>query len=137
MAIRESLQHEWHTQWPLVRFEIYKWGSIAVGGGLVTLAAKLLLSLKRVPEIYFYGALFCISCVLFYFMVARLRFTQFHKEHKQGSEDKFRTVSKMSLAQQETMVKEMTPVPTPAELREKTWAMVGDLARLLIENDQP
>jgi len=66
------MRQEWSMQWPRVRFEIYKSGAILVGGSVIALAAKLLHGVFRIPDSYFYGALFVIACTCFVLLLNRL-----------------------------------------------------------------
>jgi hypothetical protein len=66
------LKQEWQVQRPLIRFELYKWGIIAVGGTLITVAAKFLGSLA-IRESYLYGGIFVISALVFAWLTQQLR----------------------------------------------------------------
>lgn len=63
---------EWEIQWPLIRFEIYRWGGVAAAGSLIALGAKLLHSVFKVPDPYLYGSLFVLACVCFAFFASRM-----------------------------------------------------------------
>lgn len=64
-------RREWETQWPKVRFELYKWGWIVAGGVVIGLGTKLLHGVLRIPDPYFYGSLFVLACACFVFLVNR------------------------------------------------------------------
>lgn len=63
---------EWETQWPLIRFEVYKWGTIGMGGVIIGLSAKLLHAVLKIPDAYLYGVLTVIALALFVFFAHKL-----------------------------------------------------------------
>lgn len=56
------LKKEWELQWPLVRFEVYKWVGILAASSFIAIAAKLLHGILHVPDSYFYPGL-GLACV--------------------------------------------------------------------------
>ena len=66
------LTEEWQTQWPLIRFELYKWGFLGAGSLVIALGAKLLHSLLKAYDTYFYIVLFLLACACFVFLSSRM-----------------------------------------------------------------
>lgn len=66
------LAREWETQWPLIRFELYKWGWFVAGSAVIACAVLFMKAIKRIPEPLFYGLLFVISTACFAFLGNRL-----------------------------------------------------------------
>ncbi len=73
MALRDWFQQEWRTQWPLVRFEVYRWGVVVVFGVIIAVATRVLHSLLGIEDVYFYGGVLIVSCVTLYFVTGRLK----------------------------------------------------------------
>jgi hypothetical protein len=71
-----DFKKEWRDVVPKLRYDIYKWvlRSIAptTGAAVITLAALFMKSLNRVPAPIFYGILFLIACLCFWFLGTRL-----------------------------------------------------------------
>ena len=57
------IKDEWQLQWPLIRFELYKWGAITCFGLVVALFAKFVHGVLAVRDSYFYGGLFLLACM--------------------------------------------------------------------------
>lgn len=73
MTMKNWIRKEVQEQLPLARFEVYKWGSILVFGAIVTAATKFLRSIGASSGPYFYGALFVVSCVAFWFSTRKIK----------------------------------------------------------------
>lgn len=63
---------EWKMQWPLVRFELYKYGVIVMGSAALTFGARLLHGAFAIADTYFYGGIFILSCIGFGLLLKRL-----------------------------------------------------------------
>jgi hypothetical protein len=66
------LRKEWRIQWPLVRFEFYKWGAVALAGIMLSLVAKVLHGILKIPDAYVYISLFITSCACFASFISKL-----------------------------------------------------------------
>jgi len=67
------VKREWDTMWPLIRFEVYKWGWLLMGSAVLALGAKLLHGVLQIPDKYFYSVLFVLSFVCFVFLAQKSR----------------------------------------------------------------
>jgi hypothetical protein len=75
MSLKDSFRREAEVQWPRIRYDLYKWGSIILGTSLVALLVKLMRSATQLPDIYFYGGLFIFTCLVFSLIIEKLRFS--------------------------------------------------------------
>jgi hypothetical protein len=73
MAIVQWFRDEWKMQWPLVRFEIYRWGLAAVIAAIpATLVYTLSKMAKQVPPWAAPASVFVILIFLFFFLRSRM-----------------------------------------------------------------